>query len=106
MNRRELLGKLGLSAVAVIPAAAFASTDTTTKNAVGPVLLERVCDGGKSTMSTEDWQQLERDCPNRYKGCGTKFRWYLGTYVTCPGCGRVFCYTNEMLRVKKFFVNS
>ena len=106
MNRRKFLRFFGIGAATAIPIASYAKLIPASEKAAGPTVLERVCDGGKSEMSAEEWAQWEKEFPNRYNGCGTRFRWYLGTPCFCPNCGRHYIYTQEHLKKKVFFVQS
>jgi hypothetical protein len=84
------------------PVTSYAVTDA--DDVIGPVVLERVCDCGKSQMSAEDWKiQVENHWNH---GCGTRFRWYLGVPCFCPHCGWAYSYTNDDLRKKLFFVSA
>lgn len=64
---------------------------------VGPILLQRQCDGGKCDMTEEQWAEKValrlQGLPAGFFGCGTWFQWYLGMNCTCPRCGHVWAYT-------------
>jgi hypothetical protein len=84
------------------PVMSYAVTDA--DDVIGPVVLERVCDCGKSQMSAEDWKiRVENHWDN---GCGTRFRWYLGVPCVCPRCGYSYAYTLGDLEKKLFFVSA
>ena len=71
---------------------------------VGPVLLERVCDAERPTITVEEMQERLQGSPWRF-GCGTRFRWYLHATCVCPGCGHTYQYTHEMLAAKKYVIS-
>lgn len=112
-SRRKFFGiGAAVATAAAIPAIAI---EKKAKESVGPILLERTCDGGRSEMTAEDIQRWEADLRDHYKGeipawfpgCGTKFQWYLsGGYPMCPNCGRAYLMTLEMLKSGKYTVKS
>ena len=58
---------------------------------IGPILLQRQCDGGKGDMTPEEWAKciaarITEGAP--VQGCGTWFQWYWGMNCVCPTCGR------------------
>lgn len=63
-----------------------------TTQVVGPIILQRKCDGGKSNVTQEEWARLVAERlagkPVGFMGCGTIFQWYWGSGCVCPGCGR------------------
>jgi len=68
---------------------------------IGPILLERCCDGGKGDMSPEEWAKclaarMLEGAP--IQGCGTWFQWYWGSNCHCPTCGRAWVVTLEHLQ--------
>jgi hypothetical protein len=76
---------------------------------IGPILLQRQCDGGKSDMTPEQWaEKLARRLlgqPAGFFGCGTWFQFWLGSSCICPTCGRSFSITLndiERFRVKVY----
>jgi hypothetical protein len=87
------------AAVPAVPYAARASEDV-----VGPILMERVCDGGMSNYPAEEKAQLLRDHPGIFHGCGAKFRWYFGSLVVCPKCGWNYMLTKEDRESHKYEV--
>ena len=106
MDRRSFLRWFGIgTAAAAIPVTSYAVAKKKRDDAIGPVLLERVCDGGKSKVTAEEWERWNRERPDRFRGCGTRFRWYLGMTCVCPGCGTQFLYTVDDLKAKRFFVS-
>ena len=74
------------------------------KTTIGPVMLERVCDSGRELLTVEEVAE-RYDGSRSFWGCGTRFRWYLGMNCMCPGCGTMYVYTKDDMRVKKFWVN-
>jgi hypothetical protein len=108
-SRRKFFGiGAAFAAAAAVPVIATAEP---AKEAVGPILLERICDGGRSEMTAEEIKEWEacmreygRDLSNRwFPGCGTRFQWYLsGGYPMCPNCGRAYQMTLEMLKSGKY----
>jgi hypothetical protein len=106
MNRRGFLKIFGVGTASLaVPATAYAASTISKNKVIGPVLLERVCDGGRSHMTAEEWQRYNEDFPSHFRGCGTRFRWYLGTKCMCPTCMREYLYTFEQLKKKEFFVS-
>ena len=70
-------------------------------SAIPPVLLERTCDGGKSSMDASQIVMYAADLVKQhgesfmlshpyFPGCGTRFQWYLGMICMCPECGRLY----------------
>jgi hypothetical protein len=69
--------------------------------AVPPVLLERVCDAGRSSMTAEEILRQSAEVAQQrgeafmlahpyFPGCGTRFQWYLGSGSQCPECGLLY----------------
>jgi hypothetical protein len=105
MERRSFLRWFGVGAAAIaVPATSYAIESQKDEGVIGPVLLERVCDGGKPRMTAEEWERWNKESPIRFRGCGTRFRWYLGVGCVCPRCGTHFVYTVDDLKAKRFFV--
>lgn len=106
MNRRNFLTMFGIgAAAAAVPAMATVPRSKNVSRAVGPVLLERVCDGERSKFTPEEWKHLDSTYPNHFRGCGTRFRWYWGCQCFCPECGWQYLYTIEQMRAKQYFVD-
>lgn len=58
---------------------------------IGPILLQRQCDGGKGDMEPSEWAKiiaikLQGNGPVFF-GCGTRFQWWWGSGCYCPKCG-------------------
>lgn len=75
--------------------------------AIGPILLERCCDGGKGDMTEEEWAKviaarMLEGAP--IHGCGTRFQWWWGSGCVCPTCGRTWVVLLENL--KRYRVNT
>ena len=115
VSRRKLFG-IGAAAIAAatIPVGAIVIEKSDNKT-VGPILLERICDGGRSEMTAEEIRKWEADMREIhggelsmwFPGCGTKFQWYhIGGYPCCPNCGRAYQMTIEMLKSGKYTVKS
>ncbi len=105
MNRRGFLKALGIGASvsAVMPATAYSKKPVKNRRVVEPILLERVCDGGKEEMPAEEYERMKRKGLNL--GCGTRFRWYFGSMAICPNCGRTHLYTMKQLKAEQYVVN-
>ena len=93
-------------AAAAIPSGAVA-VDKTIDEAVGPIMLEHVCDRGWNTAPQEYreyWEAEERraGAPQILKGCGTRFRWFFGVPPICPNCGWMYELTLEILRSGRY----
>jgi hypothetical protein len=73
---------------------------------IGPILLQRQCDGGKDDMTDEQWAEKIalrlQGQPAGFFGCGTWFQWYFGSGCHCPTCGRQFAVT--FADIKRFRV--
>jgi hypothetical protein len=97
-SRRRFFG-LGTAALAVaaVPVAAV-EISKPSDDAVGPILLEHVCDAGSSRYTTKEIAEMKKDWPERYLGCGTKFRWYFGMMPICPNCGFHYQLTLEDIK--------
>ena len=67
-------------------------------------MLERVCDGKQSSDWNMTMEQWENKTYTGYRGCGTRFRWYVGTQCICPHCGYTYIYEIADLQAKRFFV--
>jgi hypothetical protein len=95
-SRRKFFG-IGAAAVAAaaIPTGAVAG-DKTVDEAIGPIILEHVCDGGKSHYTPKEVAEFESYGPRQW-GCGTRFRWYFGVPPYCPKCGRAYEMTLAVL---------
>lgn len=95
-SRRKFFG-IGAAAVAAaaIPTGAVA-VDKTVDEAIGPIILEHVCDGGKSHYTPKEVAEFESYGPRQW-GCGTRFRWYFGVPPYCPKCGRAYEMTLAVL---------
>ena len=69
---------------------------------IGPILLERVCDGGRCDMTAVQWAEKcalrLQGQPAGFFGCGTRFQWWWGSGCCCPGCGRTFSVTLEDMK--------
>lgn len=69
---------------------------------IGPILLQRTCDGGKDKMPPEEWARLIAERlkgnPVGFMGCGTIFQWWWDGNCRCPGCGRTFSITLEDMK--------
>jgi hypothetical protein len=70
-------------------------------SAIPPVLLERTCDGGKSSMDASQIVMYAADLVKQhgeafmlshpyFPGCGTRFQWYGLGNCYCPECGRQY----------------
>lgn len=98
LSRRKVLSLGAVAAAfAAIPVAATIA-DNPKEKAVGPILLEHVCDGDKSRYTPEEIQEMGKDYPGRHWGCGTRFRWYLGVPPVCPNCGWRYLLSLEDLK--------
>ena len=107
MDRRDILKAVGLSVFAgSTPVVSYAIDEEDT--AIGPVVLERTCDGGKNNYTAEEIAERDKRLKiyDQRWGCGTRFRWYLGTVCVCPKCGAQYVYDCEMLKEKRFWVKS
>lgn len=115
LSRRNFFGLGALATAAgLVPAAELMANSS--EPAIGPILLERVCDGGRSEMAAEDIKKWEMDLQElhgdvlkhhpHFPGCGTKFQWYFGSYGCCPNCGRAYLMTLEMLKSNKYNVRA
>lgn len=66
---------------------------------VGPILMQRQCDGLKSEMTEEQWAEKValrlQGQPAGFFGCGTWFQWWWGSGCVCPGCGTTFLVTRQ-----------
>ena len=73
---------------------------------VGPILLQRQCDGGKADMSPEEWANIIaarlKNSRSYFPGCGTVFQYYWGSGAMCPTCGR--SYLTDMESLKRYRV--
>jgi hypothetical protein len=69
--------------------------------AVPPVLLERLCDAGRSTMDASEAVKYAAELTQQhgeafmlahpyYPGCGTIFQWYWGMNCCCPECAHMY----------------
>lgn len=102
-TQRGYLAALGIgSVVASVPVTS--ETINTKNDVIGPVMLERVCDAGKPRMSQKDRQEYLKYA--NFRGCGTHFRWYLGSTCVCPECGRTYAYSCDDLHNKLYFVKT
>ena len=73
---------------------------------IGPVLLERECDGGLGDMSEEERAEVIRaraagEIP-RIAACWTRFRWWFGSGCMCPECGRLYNFTMGQYKSGKY----
>lgn len=109
ISRRRVMGILGAVLAPSVPVAAAQMLPPT--KAVGPILLERVCDYGKSELSygdicciERDWMEAHPGAGRKLWGCGTRFRWYFGSFCYCPYCGHQYIFTLEMLKSGKYNV--
>ena len=83
--------------------------------AVAPVLLERLCDAGRSGMEAGEILKWTAElCQQHgevfmlqhpyFPGCGTRFQWYYGGNAYCPECGRAYTVPFEDYKAGKFKV--
>lgn len=89
MDRRGFLRNLGFGAGAMIPIAASAMPETKDSKPVGPMLLERTCDGGEAESDPKEWAEYmayKKEEGHPIPWCGTKFQWYWGSMCICPNC--------------------
>ena len=95
-SRRKFFGiGAAVAAAAAIPAGAV-EVDKAIDEAVGPIMYEHVCDGGKSRYTPEEIAEVESYRPRQW-GCGTRFRWYFGVPPHCPKCGWAYDSTLKVL---------
>lgn len=100
-SRRRFFGLFpALAAATAIPNIAAVETKQA-DDAVGPIMFEHICDNGSSRYTTEELEEFKRTYPERYSGCGTRFRWYFGTMAICPNCG--IAYSVSLDDAKKGF---
>ena len=111
-TRRKFFGfGAAFVAAAAVPEVAQAKPAS---EAVGPILLERICDGDRHKMTAEEIRNFDAsitEChgPDALRlhplwpGCGTRFQWYFGgSYPICPNCGHMYQMTLEMLKSGKY----
>jgi hypothetical protein len=78
-----------------------------------PILLERVCDAGRSGMTAEEILLYSAELNQRYgesfmlshpyaPGCGIRFQWYFGMIAHCPECGRAYETRMEDFKAGKY----
>jgi len=89
-SRRKFFGIGAAVAAAVAVPTGAVAVDKAVEEAVGPIMFEHVCDGGKSRWNPEDLAEYEKAFPGRKWGCGTRFRWYFGVPPVCPKCGWLY----------------
>ena len=96
LSRRKLfcIGAV-FAAAAAVPEIADAKP---TEELVKPIILEHVCDGGRSRMSEEDVKKAQAEAPWMFRGCGTRFQWHWGHYGCYPNCGYCYCCTLDDLK--------
>jgi len=71
---RRRFFSVGAAAAAALAIPAGAVAVEVTDKAVGPIMYEHVCDGGRSRYSPEDLKWAEEHGRTQW-GCGTRFRW-------------------------------
>ena len=69
---------------------------------IGPILLQRQCDGGKGDMEPSEWaaaiaDRLTNGNPS-FPGCGATFQWWWGSGCVCPNCGRTWSVTIDAIK--------
>ena len=81
--------------------------------AVPPVLLERLCDAGRSKMEASDILKYAVELVQQhgeafmlahpyFPGCGTDFQWYFGSGCHCPECGRQYIVDMQEYKAGKY----
>ncbi len=97
-SRRKFFG-IGAATLVVSAATSSAAAvgDSAEKEAIEPILLEHVCDEGKSRYSPEYIKWREENTSRQW-GCGARFRWYFGVPPICPNCGWQYELTLDMLK--------
>jgi anaerobic selenocysteine-containing dehydrogenase len=97
-SRRKFFGiGAAVAAAAAIPAGAIVAKKASDE-AVGPMMFEHVCDHGASRYTPEYVNESQKDAPWRYRGCGTRFRWWFGVPPICPSCGWHYILTLEDIK--------
>lgn len=80
----------------------LATSDT--DEVIGPILLQRQCDGGKADMSPQEWAKIVAERlkgnPAFHGGCGTRFKWWWGSGAYCPNCG--ILYVTNLGELKRY----
>jgi len=82
-------------------------------SAIPPVLLERTCDGGKSSMDASEIVMYAADLVKQhgeafmlahpyFPGCGTRFQWYGLGNCYCPECGRNYMVLMNDVKAGKY----
>jgi hypothetical protein len=90
LTRRRLFGILpAAGVVAALP-------DKATADPVRPIILEHVCDGGKSRYTPEEF--IVARTFRSFWGCGTRFQWHWGVNPYCPKCGWAYLCTVDDLK--------
>ena len=93
LSRRKLFGiGTAVAAAAAVPEIADAKPPS---EAVGPMMFEHTCDGGKSRYTHQQVSDWEKECPWKTWGCGTTFRFWWGMPAHCPNCGYAYMVTIE-----------
>lgn len=83
--------------------------------AVAPVLLERLCDAGRTGMEAGDILKWTAELTQQhgeafmlahpyFPGCGTRFQWYWGMNCSCPECGTIYSISFTDYKTGKFKV--
>ncbi len=85
-SRRKFFG-IGAAAVTAAVALPAVAVEKPAEEAVGPMMFEHTCDGGASRITPQEVAEAQKECPWMFRGCGTKFRWWMGTVAMCPNCG-------------------